>query len=89
MVRGLGRARSLEGEPVLASGEFQWQWIKLEFGQTLLIKSRTRLPELEEERVPVEQRASAAVNETADIAACSPAAPTPGRSDRQEAARGA
>ena len=63
MVRGLGRARSLEGEPVLASGEFQWQWIKLEFGQTLLIKSRTRIPELGEERAPVEQRASAVVNE--------------------------
>ena len=63
MVRGLGRARSLEGEPVLASGEFQWQWIKLQFGQTLLIKSRTRLPDIEEERAPVEPRVSAVVNE--------------------------
>ena len=63
MVRGLGHARGLEGEPVLASGEFQWQWIKLEFGQTLLIKSRTRIPELKEERAPVEQRASTVVNE--------------------------
>ena len=63
MVRGLGRARSLEGEPVLASGEFQWQWIKLEFGQTLLIKSRTRLPDIEEERAPVEPRVSAVVNQ--------------------------
>ena len=63
MVRGLGRARSVGGEPVLASGEFQWQWIKLEFGQTLLIKSRTRLPELDEERAPVEPRVSATDNE--------------------------
>ena len=63
MVRGLGRARSLEGEPVLASGEFQWQWIKLEFGQTLLIKSRTRLSDIKEERAPVEPRVSSVVNE--------------------------
>lgn len=63
MVRGLGRARSLEGEPISASGEFQWQWIKLEFGQTLLIKSRTRLPELEEDRAPAWPRVSAVVNE--------------------------
>ena len=63
MVRGLGRARSLEGEPVLASGEFQWQWVKLEFGQTLLIKSRTRLPDIEEVREPVEPRVSAVANE--------------------------
>ena len=63
MVRGMGRARSVEGEPVLASGEFQWQWIKLEFGQTLLIKSRTRLPEIEEERASAEPRVSATVNE--------------------------
>ena len=63
MVRGLGRARSLEGEQVLVNGEFQWQWIKLEFGQTLLIKSRTRLPEIEEERALVKPRVSAVVNE--------------------------
>ena len=63
MVRGLGRARRLEGEPVLASGEFQWQWIKLEFGQTLLMKSRALIPEIEEERAPVKPRVSAVVNE--------------------------
>ena len=63
MVRGLGPARGMEGAPVLASGEFQWQWIKLEFGQTILIKSRTRIPELEKERAPVEPRLSATVNE--------------------------
>ena len=61
-VPGLGRARSLEDEPVLASGEFRWQWIKLEFGQTLLIKSRDRLPDVEEDRVPVEKLAPAVGN---------------------------
>ena len=54
IVRGLGRARGLEGESILASGEFRWQWIKLEFGQTLLIKSRDRLPHVEDDRTPVE-----------------------------------
>ena len=62
IVRGLGRARSLDGEPVLASGEFRWRWIQLEFGQTLLIKSRDRLPDIEEDRVPVEKLAPAAGN---------------------------
>ena len=49
IVRGLGRAHALEGEPVLSSGDFRWQWIKLEFGQTLLIKSRHQLPAVEED----------------------------------------
>ena len=55
IVRGLGRARSLEEEPVLASGDFRWRWIKLEFGQTLLIKSRDHLPQFEENRAPMER----------------------------------
>ena len=61
IVQGLGRACRLEGEPVLASGEFRWQWIKLEFGQTLLIKSRDRVPDadVEQDRAPVDRRAPA------------------------------
>ena len=62
-VRGLGRARSLEEEPVLASGDFRWRWIKLEFGQTLLIKSRDRLPQVEEDRAPMERFAPVGGNE--------------------------
>lgn len=57
IVRGLGPARRREGESVLASGEFRWQWIELEFGQTLLIKSRDRLTGVEEERVLVDKLA--------------------------------
>ncbi len=42
-VRGLGRAEALS-EPILSSGQnFMWQWLKLESGQTLLIKRRKEL----------------------------------------------
>lgn len=42
-VRGLGRAEAVE-EPISApSGGFKWQWLKLETGQTLLIKRRSSL----------------------------------------------
>ena len=46
VVLGLGRARMLDGEVAGARGGFRWQWVKLEFGQTLLIKSRERLPQV-------------------------------------------
>lgn len=62
IVRGLGRAREVEGEPLLASGDFRWRWVKLEFGQTLLIKTRSRLPDAEEDLTPVEQLAPMAGN---------------------------
>ena len=62
IVRGLGRAREVEGEPLLASGDFRWRWVKLEFGQTLLIKTRSRLPDVEEDRAPVEKPAPVAGN---------------------------
>lgn len=42
-VRGLGRAEALD-EPIPLSGQnFMWQWLKLEAGQTLLIKRRKEL----------------------------------------------
>ena len=42
-VRGLGRAEALS-EPMLSSRQnFMWQWLKLEAGQTLLIKRRKEL----------------------------------------------
>ncbi len=44
-VRGLGHAKA-ESEPILSpQGKFSWQWVKLEIGQTLLIKRRDKLQE--------------------------------------------
>ena len=54
-VRGFGRAEA-EGAPIPSSqSRFSWQWIKLEIGQTLLIKRLSKLPKfVEEDRgVPV------------------------------------
>ena len=49
VVRGLGQADKLVEEPVVSKGgEFRWQWIKLEFGQTLLIKRRDHLVNIKE-----------------------------------------
>ena len=49
-VRGLGRVVKTLDNPIQASqGDFQWQWIKLEFGQTLLIKRRKDIPHCVEE----------------------------------------
>lgn len=48
-VQGLGRAKSLD-EPILSAGRFKWQWIKLELGQTLLIKRRGDLPWFREDK---------------------------------------
>ena len=54
VVLGLGRASELDGEPLSARGGlFRWQWVKLDFGQTLLIKRRVSLPDVEESRSPV------------------------------------
>ena len=48
-VRGLGRADS-ESEPISSPKEgFKWQWIRLEMGQTLLIKRRKELVCVHEE----------------------------------------
>ena len=42
-VRGLGRAEAI-GDPIAPpSGIFKWQWVRLETGQTLLIKRRGSL----------------------------------------------
>ena len=44
VVRGLGRVIESVGEPVTApGGNFAWQWLRLESGQTLLMKHRRDL----------------------------------------------
>ena len=49
-VCGLGRVTETLSDPISArQGDFQWQWLKLEFGQTLLIKRRRELPHSVEE----------------------------------------
>ena len=48
-VRGFGRAEAAS-EPISSpQGRFSWQWVKLEIGQTLLIKRRSKLPKVVEE----------------------------------------
>lgn len=44
VVRGLGTGTQLEGRDELANKGFRWRWLKLDLGQTLLIKSRGSLP---------------------------------------------
>ena len=49
-VCGLGHVDKKLSDPIPArQGDFQWQWLKLEFGQTLLIKRRRELPHSVEE----------------------------------------
>lgn len=48
VVDGLGRAMELEEAPLYASGKsFAWQWVRTDFGQTLLIKHRLKLRQLD------------------------------------------
>lgn len=48
VVDGLGRAVKLEDAPLYASGKsFAWQWVRTDFGQTLLIKHRLKLRQLD------------------------------------------
>lgn len=42
-VLGLGPARALGDPLVAAQSQFAWQWVQLEFGQTLLMKRRLEL----------------------------------------------
>ena len=44
VVRGLGSATQLEDRGELSSKGFRWRWLRLDSGQTLLIKSRDKLP---------------------------------------------
>ena len=44
VVRGLGAATQLEDWDELASKAFRWRWLRLDFGQTIFIKSRENLP---------------------------------------------
>jgi hypothetical protein len=60
-VAGLGSVSKTLGEPIVgAQREFSWQWIRLELGQTLLIKRRKTLAVLDApliDHVSVPQRA--------------------------------
>ena len=47
-IAGLGRAKPLEDPIPVNNSPFQWQWVQLEFGQTVLIKRRTKLQQIEE-----------------------------------------
>ena len=59
-VKGLGNVSKILGEPITtANGDFQWQWIQLEYGQTLLIKRREHVP-LDISTGTEERRAAAA-----------------------------
>ena len=47
VVRGLGRvgdADCVDGSPAVRHGNFGWRWVRLELGQTLLIKHRDTIP---------------------------------------------
>lgn len=56
VVIGLGSAHRLDGEAMPGRGGFRWQWVRLEFGQTLLIKSRDVLREAPTDQAPPERR---------------------------------
>ena len=43
---GLGPAEQLEDPIPISNSEFQWQWLRLNFGQTVFIRRRTKLPEV-------------------------------------------
>ena len=43
VVRGLGRACELEQEQYLVGHGFRWRWVRLDSGQTLLVKGREHL----------------------------------------------
>ena len=44
VVHGLGRATPLKEEAELVAQRFRWRWVRLDCGQTLLVKGRERLP---------------------------------------------
>ena len=52
-VLGLGQATRLKEEPELASRGFRWRWVKLHFGQTLLVKGREDLQTVDDEGFPL------------------------------------
>ena len=47
-VRGLGRAKAMGDAIQSRDSRFQWQWLQVENGQTLLIKRRERLAQAPE-----------------------------------------
>lgn len=54
VVSGLGGADPLPGDAIAArQGDFVWQWVKLQVGPTLLIKSRKELREIHPRALPV------------------------------------
>ncbi|MDE2956267.1 MAG: ADP-ribosylglycohydrolase family protein [Bacteroidota bacterium] len=46
-IAGLGRAEPLQDPIQVSDSSFQWQWFRLEFGQTVLIKRRTELQRID------------------------------------------
>ena len=52
VVRGLGRGTQLTEENDLVAHGFRWRWVRLDCGQTLLVKGRERLPCSEGMREP-------------------------------------
>ena len=53
-VLGLGPVELLEnGEPVATNGSFAWQWLRTNFGQTLLVKRRKVLARVHDSTSPV------------------------------------
>ncbi len=57
-VSGLGRVAKTLDKPVLRRGSnFNWQWVELDFGQTLFIKGRNEVPDAAHEQTPVSMSA--------------------------------
>lgn len=57
IVAGLGEVTALQEQPLGPSGDFLWQWVHTEYGQTLLMKRRRQLPEIPHPR-PAERQTS-------------------------------
>ena len=55
-VRGLGRGTRLTEDKDLVAHGFRWRWLKLDCGQTLLVKGREHLPCSEDMREPERSR---------------------------------
>ena len=55
-VRGLGRGAQLTEDKDLVAHGFRWRWLKLDCGQTLLVKGREHLPCSEDMREPERSR---------------------------------
>ena len=69
VVDGLGRAVKLGEAPLCASGKsFAWQWVRTDFGQTLLIKHRLKLKQLDAKNNLDPPPAPSNISESSDAA---------------------